>query len=120
MFEFLNSASAISAAFFIDSAATPALLCAERGKIRATRTWRSPTEALAAASLGWGVGAPPFNCVVQVARTVATAAMSRLAQMRFHACASASPLRDIPVIVAPRATDPYQWYPVSSTLSRKS
>ena len=39
MFGLLNSASAISAAFFIDCAATPALPCADSGRIRPTLTW---------------------------------------------------------------------------------
>ena len=37
MFGFLNSASAISAAFFIEVAATPALPGADSGRIRPTR-----------------------------------------------------------------------------------
>src|SRR5579862_2113086 len=43
MFGFLNSASAISAAFFIDCAATPALPCADSGRISPTRIWPLPT-----------------------------------------------------------------------------
>ena len=59
MFGLLNSASAISAAFFIDCAATPALPCADSGRTRPTRTWPSPTDALAVVSSpGWSVGRP--------------------------------------------------------------
>src|SRR5881394_4182848 len=43
-FGFWNSASAISAAFFIDCAATPALPAAESGRIRPTLTCPVPTE----------------------------------------------------------------------------
>ena len=43
MFGFWNSASAISAAFFIDCAATPALPDADSGRIRPTLTWPVPT-----------------------------------------------------------------------------
>ena len=39
MFGFWNSASAISAAFFIDCAATPALPDADSGRINPTLTW---------------------------------------------------------------------------------
>src|SRR5438067_7333494 len=42
MLGFWNSASAISAAFFIDSAATPALPEAESGRINPTLTWPLP------------------------------------------------------------------------------
>src|ERR1700709_86942 len=44
MLGFWNSASAISAAFFIDCAATPALPAADSGRIRPTLTWPLPTE----------------------------------------------------------------------------
>src|ERR1700710_214880 len=44
MFGFWNSASAISAAFFIDCAATPALPAADSGRIRPTLTWPLPTD----------------------------------------------------------------------------
>ena len=101
MFGLLNSASAISAAFFIDCAATPALPCADSGRTRATRTWPSPTEALAAAcSPGCGVGAPPPNCVVHAASTIAVAAMDRVVRVRHHACANTPFLRDTPGMVA--------------------
>jgi len=40
---FWNSASAISAAFFIDCAATPALPAADNGRIRPTLIWPVPT-----------------------------------------------------------------------------
>src|SRR5580704_17674241 len=43
MFGFWNSASAISAAFFIDCAATPALPAADSGRISPTFTWPLPT-----------------------------------------------------------------------------
>ena len=43
MLGFWNSASAISAAFFIDCAATPALPAADSGRIRPTLTWPVPT-----------------------------------------------------------------------------
>src|SRR6201996_5950417 len=43
MFGFWNSASAISAAFFIDCAATPALPAADSGRISPTLTWPLPT-----------------------------------------------------------------------------
>ena len=43
MFGFWNSASAISAAFFIDCAATPALPAADSGRINPTLTWPLPT-----------------------------------------------------------------------------
>ena len=43
MFGFWNSASAISAAFFIDCAATPALPAADSGRIRPTLTCPLPT-----------------------------------------------------------------------------
>src|SRR5262245_39951381 len=43
MFGFWNSASAISAAFFIDCAATPALPAADSGRIRPTLTCPEPT-----------------------------------------------------------------------------
>src|SRR6478752_5751573 len=43
-FGFWNSASAISAAFFIDCAATPALPAAESGRIRPTLTCPVPTD----------------------------------------------------------------------------
>src|SRR6516164_3611364 len=39
---FWNSASAISAAFFMESAATPALPAADNGRIRPTLTWPLP------------------------------------------------------------------------------
>ena len=42
MFGLLNSASAISAAFFMDSAAMPALPPADSGRISATLTWPVP------------------------------------------------------------------------------
>ena len=42
MFGFWNSASAISAAFFIDCAATPALPDADSGRISPTLTWPLP------------------------------------------------------------------------------
>src|SRR6201994_3049074 len=42
MFGFWNSASAISAAFFIDTAATPALPDADSGRINPTLTWPLP------------------------------------------------------------------------------
>src|SRR5689334_6986922 len=45
MFGFLNSSSAISAAFFIDCAATPALPAAESGRINPTLTCPLPTAA---------------------------------------------------------------------------
>src|ERR1700710_1680981 len=44
MFGFWNSASPISAAFFIDCAATPALPAADSGRIRPTLTWPLPTD----------------------------------------------------------------------------
>src|ERR1700709_1640758 len=43
MLGFWNSASAISAAFFIDCAATPALPAADNGRIKPTLTWPLPT-----------------------------------------------------------------------------
>src|SRR6202045_3289404 len=43
MLGFWNSASAISAAFFIDCAATPALPAADNGRINPTLTWPVPT-----------------------------------------------------------------------------
>ena len=43
MFGFWNSASAISAAFFIDCAATPALPAADSGRTNPTLTWPVPT-----------------------------------------------------------------------------
>ena len=43
MFGFWNSASAISAAFFIDCAATPALPAPDSGRIRPTLTCPVPT-----------------------------------------------------------------------------
>ena len=43
MFGFWNSASAISAAFFIDCAATPALPAADSGRIKPTLTCPVPT-----------------------------------------------------------------------------
>src|SRR3974390_3589901 len=55
----LNSASAISAAFFIDCAATPALLCADNGRMSATPTRPLPggggVGAGCSASVGGGV-----------------------------------------------------------------
>src|SRR5438445_7234967 len=42
MLGFWNSASAISAAFFIDCAATPALPAADSGRINPTLTWPVP------------------------------------------------------------------------------
>src|SRR5262249_44328914 len=108
------SASAISPAFFIDCAATAALPCADSGRTRATRTWPSPTAAFAAlCSLGGGAGGAPPHCVEQAASTVALAAMDNAARMRLHACVTAPSLRDMPGIVAPRATVLCQWYPVS-------
>src|ERR1700747_2336796 len=50
MFGFWNSASAISAAFFIEVAATPALPDADSGRIRPTLTWPLP------ATIGCWVG----------------------------------------------------------------
>src|SRR6202000_2150884 len=44
MFGFWNSASAISAAFFIDCAATPALPDADIGRIKPTLTWPLPID----------------------------------------------------------------------------
>ena len=58
MFGFWNSASAISAAFFIDCAATPALPAAESGRIRPTLTCPLPTASGCccgpAGPSGWG------------------------------------------------------------------
>ena len=44
MFGLLNSASAISAAFFIDCAAMPALPAADSGRIRPTLIWPVPID----------------------------------------------------------------------------
>src|SRR5262249_48873268 len=51
----LNSASAISAAFFIDTATVPALPPADSGRISATRTLPVPTSPGA----GWACGPGP-------------------------------------------------------------
>src|SRR5262245_57984410 len=56
----VNSASAISAAFFIDCAAKPALPPAESGRISATLIWPVPTVSLACGGPdGGGVLLPP-------------------------------------------------------------
>src|SRR4029077_14231556 len=97
--------SAISAAFFIDCAARPALPCADSGRIIATRTWPSPTEAFAdVGSPGCGVGALPPNWVAHAASTIAAAEKDRAMRARYHACTSIPSLRDIDGMVAPRAT----------------
>ena len=58
MFGFWNSASAISAAFFIDCAATPALPAADNGRIKPTLTCPVPT-----ASGSWvGPAGPAPGC----------------------------------------------------------
>ena len=51
----LNSASAISAAFFMDSAATAALPLPDSGRIKATLTCPVPTAGSGAASCGAGL-----------------------------------------------------------------
>ena len=59
MFGSLNSASAISAAFFIESAAMPALPCADSGKIRPTRICPAPICAGCTGSAAGGGASPP-------------------------------------------------------------
>src|SRR6185312_16890326 len=56
MLGFWNSASAISAALFIDCAATPALPEAESGRIRPTLTWPLPTAVGCCAGPAGAVG----------------------------------------------------------------
>src|SRR5215468_6673092 len=57
MFGLLNSASAISAAFFIDCAASPTLPGAVNGKMSATLTCPVPiVGGGSAAAVGWGGG----------------------------------------------------------------
>src|SRR5258707_14197381 len=105
MFGLLNSASAISAAFFMDSAATPALPCADNGSTRPTRTWPSPTGAVVSCSPGSGaIGAPPPNWVVQAARTSPFAATDRTVRYSRHTHINFPSSRDLPDIVAPYPT----------------
>src|SRR5258708_9190155 len=105
MFGLLNSASAISAAFFMDSAATPALPCADNGSTRPTRTWPSPTGAVVTCSPGSGAtGAPPPNWAVQAARTNAVATTDRTVHLSRHTHINVPSSRDLPDIVAPHAT----------------
>src|SRR5436853_1727270 len=61
MFGLLNSASAISAAFFIDCAASPALPAADRGRISATLVPPVPTVWAACGGPGGGSGLLPPN-----------------------------------------------------------
>src|ERR1700743_3615495 len=57
MLAFWNSANAISAAFFIDWAAMPALPAADSGRINPTLTWPLPTESgCCCGPAGTGVG----------------------------------------------------------------
>ena len=96
MFGFLNSASAISAAFFIDSAATPALPGADSGRMSATRIWPVPMAAPGCASAGCGGGASvvprlPRFVLVQAASTAAAASDTPRRQQIAHDAHQRSP-----------------------------
>src|SRR5260370_25214054 len=60
MFGLLNLASAFSAAFFIDWAASPALPAADSGRMRATFICPVPSDWLGCAGPGGGALLPPL------------------------------------------------------------
>ena len=108
MFGCLNSASASSAAFFIDCAATPALPCADSGRIRPTRICPVPMVAPGGGSpaccSGGGVVVLNWSRLVeeQAASAMAAAAMPNAVSSRRRPRDHMPSPAPIPAMAAPR------------------
>ena len=82
MLGFWNSASAISAAFFIDCAATPALPAADSGRINPTLTWPLPTASGCCGGPAGPAGAARTERIGKLAQALLHAGAGRQAGAR--------------------------------------